>query len=151
MCGICVADQSVTSPSAPDLREHAARLDRVRDQRRLVVAPRHDDVGARRRTLRRRASRRSTFVPSSSWTSGAPSCERPSTRHRPVERLVVDVDELGRVRRGARRLGDHDRDAVALVARLVRRERVVRRLFMSSVTGQAHGIAAFQSPAGRRR
>ena len=34
-----------------------------------------------------------------------------------VERLVVDLDELGRVLRLRARLGDHDRDAVALVAR----------------------------------
>ena len=33
-----------------------------------------------------------------------------------VERLPVDLDELGRVLRLRARLGDHDGDAVALVA-----------------------------------
>ena len=44
MCGIWVADQSVTSPPGSGRAMHAPRLDRVRDQRRLVVALLDDDV-----------------------------------------------------------------------------------------------------------
>ena len=43
------------------------------------------------------------------------------------ERLVLDLDELGRVLGERAGLGDDDGDTVALVARLVGREREVRR------------------------
>ena len=44
-----------------------------------------------------------------------------------LERLVVDVDELRRVDRVRPRVGDHDRDAVALVVHLADGEREVLR------------------------
>ena len=120
-------------------RDDAARLDRVRDQRRLDVAVLHDHVGRRRRRRPSRASRRSeTFVPSSSWTSVAPSCAAASTSTIDVERLVVDLDELGRVDRVRPRVGDHDRDAVALVVAPRRRR-----------AGSARGSSCPRSPARR--
>jgi hypothetical protein len=42
-----------------------------------------------------------------------------------LERLVLDLDELGRVLRDRARLGHDDGDAVADVPRLVEREREV--------------------------
>ena len=106
--------------------DDAARLDRVRDQRRLDVAVLHDHVGAVVERARSRASRRRRrSCRGSSWTSVAPSCAAASTSTIDVERLVVDLDELGRVDRVRARVGDHDRDAVALVVDLVDGEREV--------------------------
>ncbi len=60
--------------------DDAARLDRVRDQRRLHVAVLDDHIGAVVERRPSRASRRSeTFVPSSSCTSAAPSCAAAAT------------------------------------------------------------------------
>ena len=130
MCGICVADQSVTSPVGPDLREHAARLDRVRDETRLEVAPCHDDV----RRVDRRLHAVGLELPDVALVRAEvlvderrPVLER--LRHVAVrrERLVLDLDELGRVLRERAALRDDDGDPVPLIASLIGREREVRR------------------------
>ena len=113
-----------------DLREHATRLDRVRDQPRLEVAPRDDDVGR----VDRRLDVVGLELPDVALVRPEVLVhERRAVLERLLdvgdrrERLVVDLDELGRVLRERTALGDDDRDAVALVAGLVDRERVVRR------------------------
>ena len=58
---------------------------------------------------------------------GRAVCERLRDVDDGVQRLVVDLDELCRVLRLRARLGDHDGDAVALVARRVG-QRIVRRV-----------------------
>ena len=106
-------------------REHAARLDRVRDQRRLVVAVLDDDIGALVEARRSRASRRTdvrTELPVNEGRAVLSRCLHVDDRG---ERLVVDLDELGGVDRVRARVGDHDRDAVALVVRLADGEREV--------------------------
>ena len=132
------------------LREHATRLDRVRDQPRLVIAARDDDLGGGQRLL------------------GAVACELPDValvraevvvherrvalqrlRHvdRRIERLVLDLDELRGVLRERAALGDDDRDAVALVARHVGREGKVRRHL--DVLGHRPGAGEGSLPVGR--
>ena len=60
-----------------------------------------------------------------------------------LERLVLDVDRLDGVAGGGVAGGEHGGDAVADVADLVRRPAgSAAGFFMSSVTGQAHGIGA---------
>ena len=58
-----------------------------------------------------------------------------------LERLVVDVDELRRVDRVRPRVGDHDRDAVALVVHLADGEREVLRALhvLGHRPGARHG------------
>ena len=65
------------------------------------------------------------FPPASSWRTGAPgSCAFARVDER-VERLVVDLDELGRVARELARLGDDRDDRLADEAHLADREREV--------------------------
>ena len=109
-----------------DLREHAARLDRIRDQPRLDVAPGDDDVS--------RIDRRLHVVRLELPDVALVRLELGVDERRAVverlldvrdrrKRLVVDLDELGRILRERTALGDHDGDAVSLVPRLVDRER----------------------------
>ena len=107
-------------------REHATRLDRVRDQPRLHVAVLDDDVGA----LVESAARELPDVrdvraelPVGEGRAVLRRCLHVDDR---VERLVGDLDELRGVDRVRARVGDHDRDAVSLVARLADGEREVR-------------------------
>ncbi len=105
-----------------ETRDDSAGLDRVRDQRRLDIAVLHDhvgalvectgvqlpdvgDVGAEILVNERRA-----------FLGG-----RLDVDDR-VERLVLDLDELGRVDGIRTRIGDDDRDAVPLVVHLRDRE-----------------------------
>ena len=71
------------------------------------------------------------------------------------QRLVIDLDELGGVLRERAAVGDHDRDAVAGVARLVDGERPVRRqldvLGDGPGTGQPARPLVGEVGAGERR
>ncbi len=112
------------------MREHSSRLDRVRDQARLDVAPRHDDVRRVDRGLRV-ARLELPDVALVRLELGVD--ERSVVRERLLdvadraEGLVVHLDELRRVLGQRAALGDDDGDAVTLIARLVSGERVVRR------------------------
>ena len=68
-----------------------------------------------------------------------------------VERLVLDLDELGRVLRLRARLGKHDRNAVALVPGDVR-QRVVRWVshVLRDRPGAGHGRLPVLREVGRR-
>ena len=114
----------------PDLREHATGLDRVRDEPRLVVAPRHDDVGGVDRCL----DVAGLELPDVALVraellvhEGGSVCQRLLDVGVRRKRLVIDLDELRCIlcERAAR--GDDDRHGIALVARLANRERIVRR------------------------
>ena len=102
MCGTCVADQRVTSPVRAGLRERAARLDRVRDQTRLVVAPRHGHVGTRKRGVEVVGRERPdvAFVGAQVGVDERRTvCKRLLYFDDRLERLVVDLDQLRRVLR----------------------------------------------------
>ena len=112
-------------------RDHAARLDRVRDQALLAVALLHghgrvaeDALDVAALELPGEAVVRAEVVVEDRRAVG----ERLLGVDHGRKLLVVDLDELGRVLRQSARLGDHDRDAVALVAHLVGGERAVHRL-----------------------
>ena len=114
----------------PDLREHASRLDRVRDQARLDVAPRHDDVcrvdrGLRIARLELPDVALVRLELGVDERSVVRECLLDVTDR--AEGLVVDLDELRRILGQRAALGDDDGDAVTLIARLVSGERVVRR------------------------
>ena len=132
-----------------DLREDAARLHRVRDQPWLEVAARDDDVGRVDRRLdvvRLELPDVALVRPEVRVDERRAVLERLLDVRDGRERLVVDLDELRRVLRERAALRDDDRDAVAL-------DSAPRRsasgkcggILMSSVTGQAHGSAPFQS------
>ena len=110
--------------------KHGTRLDRVRDEPRLVVASRDDHV----RVLELLARRVGVEAPHVALVRAEVGVgERGSVVERRrhvgdrVERLPVDLDELRGVLRLGARLGDHDRHSVSLVARDVG-QRVVRRV-----------------------
>ena len=113
-----------------DLGEHAARLDRVRDEPRLEVAARDDDIGG----VDRRLDLVGLELPDVALVRAEVAVDERRTvvqRLRDVgvrrERFVTDLDELGRVLREGTTLSDDDRDAITLVASLVRCEWEVRR------------------------
>ena len=126
------------------LREAGARFDRVRDQPVLAEAAAHgrgrpgeqlvDLAGVE---LPRVAAVRAELVVDERRAVG----ERGFRVDDRVERLVVDGDELGRVLRRCARVGNDDSDRVALVARLVGRERAVHR----------RGRVLGREPGGRKR
>ena len=116
------------SPTLPRHGDDGPRLYRVRDQTRLVVATRDDDVGI----LELLAGGIRVQPPDVALVRAEVRVDErcavvQSLRHvgDRVERLPVDLDELGRVAGLGTRLGDHDGDPVSLVARDVR-ERIVR-------------------------
>ena len=148
MCGTCVDDQSVNSPVRGDrLHEHAARLDRVRDQPVLAVALAHGDGRLReqpvdlagverprvaavraelvvdeRRAVRRAPPRRRR-PPAAARSRPRRARPRPS----PPPRLVATIDRDARRRRSAP----------------CRRERACASgAFVSSVGSHAHGQRA---------
>ena len=111
-------------------REYGARLDRVRDEPRLVVAPRHDDVGVLELLARGvRVQPPDVALVRTEIRMDERNAVVQRLRHvrDRVERLPVDVDKLGGVLRLGAGLGDHNGDAVSLVARDFS-ERVVRRV-----------------------
>jgi hypothetical protein len=110
--------------------EDAARLDRGRDQAVLAVALRHShgrfrkrlvDVAGRERPLE--AAVRVELVVNERRAVGKRFGDVGHGR----QRLVLDLDELGRVLRQRAAVGDDDRDRVAGVARLVARQRPMVR------------------------
>ena len=144
MCGTCVVDHIVNSPFAGSgCTNTAARLDRVRDQAVLAVALRHGHVrlgeqplDLARLELPRVAAVRPELLVHERRAVGERGLDVDHRR----QRLVVDLDELGRVlapRRGSR---DDDGDRVAGVARLVdRRAARASGAFVSSVGSHAQG------------
>ncbi len=112
-------------------RDHGPRLHRVRDQARLDVAPLHRDVGIGERLVDVVRGELPHVGHVRLETLTGKRCtvlgRRPDVDRR-GERLVVHLDELGRVLGERPARGEHDRDPVALEARLVRSERVVRRV-----------------------
>ena len=120
----------VLALSGDGLHDHAARLDRVRDQPVLVVALLHrhrrlgeQPLGLSRLELPRVAVVRAQVVVQDRGVVAERSLDVAHRR----QLLVVDLDELGGVLGERPAVRDHDRDAVAGVARLVDRERPVRR------------------------
>jgi hypothetical protein len=112
------------------LRKHSPRLDRVRDEARLVVAPSDDHVGG----VYRRLHRLGLELPQVALVrSEVLVDDRRAVRERLLdacdrrERLPVDVDELGGVLCERARLSDDYRNRIALVPRLVGGEGEVRR------------------------
>jgi hypothetical protein len=111
--------------------EHRARLHRVRDQPRLDVAAAHRHVGRREGGVDIAGVElpRVALVRADRGVD-----ERRALPQRVLdvdhdrERLVVHLDELGRVPGGGGAGRDDDRDRVSLVARLVERERPVLRV-----------------------
>ncbi len=113
-----------------DLCEHSTRLDRIRDEPRLVVPARDDDV----RRVDRGLHVACIELPDVALVRTEVGVhERCVVRERLLdvedgrERLVLDLHELGRVLRERPGLGDDDGHPVSLIARLVGREWVVRR------------------------
>ena len=132
MCGTCVAEYSVMSPSGPGTASSRRGSIAFGISARLDVSPRDDDIGVRRaaaRSRRCRDARRSTaFVPEVGMDERArPRSSALATSTIASTGLVVDLDELSRVLRLRTRLGEDDRDAVALVAGRLG-ERIVRRV-----------------------
>ena len=105
--------------------DDTTRFDRVRNQRRLDISVLHDHV----RTVVERARLELPHV--RDVRAEAVVHERRSLRCGRLDvdehgqRLVVDLDELGGIDRVSARVGQDDRDAVALVVDLIDREREV--------------------------
>ena len=113
------------------LHQHAARLDRVRDQPLLAVALLDRDLRVRellvhfaRSELPRVAAVRAEVV----VEDRRAILERPLRIDDRGQRLVLHLDKLRRVASLRARLREHDRHAVADVARLVDGQRTVIRL-----------------------
>jgi hypothetical protein len=129
MCGICVADHIVSSPVAGN--DHAARLDRVRDQALLAVAALDRHLGARelivdlagRELPRVAVVRTELFV-----HERRALVERTLCIDDDRQWLVVDPHELRGVARRLPAVRDDDGNAVADVACFVDREWAVIRL-----------------------
>ena len=130
MCGICVADQIVTSPVGTGLGQHAARLHRVGYQAWLDEAARHHDVRGVDRGL---DTVRLELPDVALVRTEILVHERRIVSKRPLDVrdgrkwFIVHVDELGGVLRERAALRDDDRHPVTLVAGLVGREWEVRR------------------------
>ena len=110
--------------------DHAARLDRVRDEPRMDVPLVHEHGRFEEDLLHLSAGEapRVAAVVAEVLVDHRRAVGRGRLDlERRVERLPVDDDRLGRVDRVLARVRDHDRDAVAGEARLVLGERPVRR------------------------
>ncbi len=132
MCGTCVADQSVYSSCASRYcDEHAPRLYRVGDEPLLAVALLHRDGRLREDAVgvvRLQRPGVAAVRPELLVDDRSAVRERGLRVDDRLERLVVDLDELGRVLGERAALGEDDGDAVACVPHLVRRERPVEGL-----------------------
>ena len=94
--------------------------------------------------------------PASSWIAGTPSSRAWRASVIGVDRLVLDLDELGRVARELARLGDDGDDRLADVAHLADREREVlqvragHRRDLEERIGQRRDLFAGQRPVDAR-
>ena len=150
MCGICVADQSVYSSVAGRYCAMTPRgsiafgISRCWRKRSLTVtAPSEDALDVAALELPGEAVVRAEVVVEDRRAVG----ERLLGVDHGRERVVLDLDELGGVLRLRARLGEHDGDAVALVAALSVASGRCIGCFVSSVTSQTHGSVAAQSSA----
>ena len=112
------------------LGEGAARLHRHRDQPLLAVLPLDRDVGLGERLVDLAGVELPDVAlvrPEVVVHERCVGVERLGDIRDHLERLVLDLDELGRVLRDRPRLRHDDCDTVADVPRLVEREREVRR------------------------
>ena len=132
-----------------DLRDQPARLDRVRDQPWLAIAAGDDDVGRVDRRLdavRFELPHVALVRPEVRVDDGRAVRDRLLDVRDRGELLVLDVDELGGVFRECTGLGDHHRDAVALVAGFVRCQWEVHGHFDVLRDGPRAGHAACPVP-----
>ncbi len=125
MCGYLGRRPQRDVATRLEARDDAARLDRVRDQRRLDVAVLHDHVRAFVEIARVQLPHvgdvgAEILVNERCALLGG----RLDVDDHP-ERLVLDVDELGRVDGVCARVCEHDRDAVTLIVHFRDGEREV--------------------------
>ena len=130
MCGIWVADHSVTSPVGPTCARRprgsiAFGIRRGWKYRRVTTHVR--GVDRRLHVVRLELPDVALVGSEIGVNERSAVLERLLDVGDRVQRLVVHFDELGRVLRERARLGHDDRDAVALEAGLLGRQRKVRR------------------------
>ena len=117
-------------PARADLREDRPRLDRIRDQPRLIVGVRDNDVRLREHVIhsvRRELPDIALVRPEWFVHEWRAVLERRRHTDGRGKWLVGDVDQFRRVLREGARLGYDDGDAVSLIARLVDRKREMLR------------------------